>query len=184
MNIREKRVSHLSFLHPQRKETGAVFVEFLFILLLLLLPMIYLTVEASRAISEYKALVNQVRASVRYLSTKNASEGHIQAACFLKTGVFDCSTVTPLILPGYANLSIQITDSRLQTLNGVNTGIVPGGTHRFQQTSTPTDPFGSVVNLVTVQASGYQYTVITGPFQRFTTINFGPISATMRQVSG
>ena len=165
-------------------QTGAVFVEFLFVLILLLLPMIYLTIEASRAISEYKALVNQVRAAARYLSTMNAGEGHLRAACFLKTGVISCSSSTPMIMQGYTNLNIKITDSKLQTLNGANTNINPAGTHRFQQTSTSTDPFGSVVNLVTVEAAGYQYIPITSFLQGFTLINFGPISATMRQVSG
>ena len=177
----------LTFIKQQKKfsfQTGAVFVEFLFVLILLLLPMIYLTIEASRAISEYKALVNQVRAAARYLSTMNAGEGHLRAACFLKTGVISCSSGTPLIMPGYANLNIKITDSRLQTLNGANTNINPTDTHRFQQTSTSTDPFGSVVNLVTVEVTGYEYTLITSFLENFSSISFGPISATMRQVSG
>jgi len=184
MNVLKKNArAGVPATHP--RQTGAVFVEFLLVLLLVLLPMIYLTVEVSRAISQYKGLVNQVRASARYLSTKNSGQGHEAAICFLKTGAISCNVNTPLILPGYANLNVEITDSRLQSLNGVPvTGADPASTHRLQQTSTPTDQFGGAVNLVTVRISGYQYTVISGTLSGLTTINFGSISVTMRQVSG
>jgi Flp pilus assembly protein TadG len=51
------------------KQTGAVFIELAIVLPLLIFLMLA-AIDFSRAISEYKTIVNQAKSAARYLTTR------------------------------------------------------------------------------------------------------------------
>ncbi len=154
--------------------------------LALLLPLLlFLTlaaVEFSQAIAAYKVVVNQVRSATRHLSTKAPGTGHIEAECLLTNG--NPSSAKPCagstLLPGFSVGSFSVT-----VADAVNAPT----THRSQRTTADlTVTNASTINLVTVTATGYQHQLhfsafLSGIFGDTTSLTFGPISMTMRQIN-
>ena len=158
---------------------GVIFIELAVILpLLILLSLI--VVEASKAISEYKILVTQVRNAARYLSTKSPGTGRLEASCMVRTGKpnYPCSDVPLISGLNEASVTIAIYDA-----------INFPDTHRSQKTITGTSNINIVtINLVTVEVRGYQYQLNIGDFgygifSYADTLQFSPIAATMRQAN-
>ena len=157
------------------RQRGAVLIE-----LTLILPILILlglgVVEATLAISEYKAVVRQVRAAARYLTSQTPGSGREQAVCIVKTGdaVPTASCNGTKILRGFNDPMVTIA---------IRDRVSNPTTQKAQNTSA----YGSAVsiNLVTVRVSSYPYTPITGNFLKpifGTEIRFGEISVTMRQI--
>ena len=148
----------------RNKVQGAVAVE----MALLLIPLIILAVgvaEFGRAMYQYNTITKTVRDAVRMLSQHDPSDVSYstyisEAQCLVTTGSIDCST--PELLPG------------------LTTGMVSAAT------STKVTGSGSSINLVTVTVTGYTFNFVFNPLVFFgsadTSIPFGPIHATMRQI--
>jgi Flp pilus assembly protein TadG len=175
-----RRNRHAEFkTHHQRR--GAVLVE-LALLLPILLFLTLASVEFSQAIAAYKVVVNQVRSSARHLSTKAPGTGHTEAECLLTNGY--PSSPKPctgsLLLPGFSASSFSVT---------VADAINAPTSHRSQRTSADlTVTNATTINLVSVTASGYQHTLyfagfLSGVVGNATSLTFGPISMTMRQIN-
>lgn len=165
----------------QKKQSGAVLIELVFTLPVLIL-LIMGTLEFSKAISEYKVIVNQVRNAARYLSTKlptaptDSYSGIEQAKCIVKTGVPTSLCGSAYVLPGLATVQIDVENAATHP-----------ATHKAQST-TAAGLNGPAINLVTVTVSNYVYQLsfgqaILGGIQIGPQINFGPISTTMRQTN-
>ena len=160
---------------------GAVLVE-LALLLPLLLLLTLAAVEFSQAIAAYKVVVNQVRSATRHLSTKAPGTGLIEAECLLTHG--SPSSVKPCtgsaLLPGFSagNFGVAVSDA-----------VSAPTTHRSQRTTADlTVTSATTINLVTVTASGYQHQLhfagfLSGVVGDATSLTFGPVSMTMRQIN-
>lgn len=156
------------------RQRGAVLVELAMVLPVLLLVAIAST-EFAKAISEYKTVVNQTRVAARYLTAMAPGTGRAEAICLVRTG--QVSATTPCagtaLLPQLANVSVTVSDAQNQA-----------ATHKAQSASSGTTTIA--VNLVTVTVSGYEYQLMSGTFLSAitggATVQFGPISTTMRQV--
>ena len=159
-----------------RLDQGTVFIELAIILpLLILLSLI--VIETSKAISEYKIIVTQVRNAARYLTTKAPGTNRLEAACMVKTGLPISPCFDSPLLTGLDNSSVTIT---------VYDAINYPATHRSQKINTSQNTI--TVNLVTVEVRGYQYQLRFGAFSNeifsyADILEFAPISATMRQVN-
>lgn len=165
----------------QNKQRGAVLIELVFTLPFLIF-MIMGTIEFSKAISEYKVIVNQVRNAARYLSTKlptNPSDSYSgieQAKCIVKTGMPVSICGSDFVLPGLSTVQIDIQNAATHPV-----------THKAQNTASA-GLNGPAINLVTVTVSNYVYQLsfgqsILGSLQVEPAITFSPISATMRQTN-
>jgi Flp pilus assembly protein TadG len=158
---------------------GAVLVE-LALLLPILLTLTLVTVEFSQALANYKLIVNQVRSATRYLSTQAAGTGHAGAACLVTHGVISSSTPCPgaALLTGFGQSGFRVS---------VADAVNAPATHRSQRSSTDlTDSAATTVNLVSVTASGYRHQLrfaafLPGAESGASTLEFGPVSMTMRQ---
>ncbi len=171
---------HAAF-QKRRKSSGAVLVE-----LALLLPiLVFLTlasVEFSQAIAAYKVIINQVRNAARYLSTEAPGTGYTEATCLLTNG--NPSSAKPcsgsLLLAGFSASSFNVT---------VADAVNAPSTHSAQRTTADlTVTSATTINLVTVTASGYQHPLyfagfLSGVVGNATSLTFGPISMTMRQIN-
>ena len=165
--------------HPAN--SGAVLVE-LALLLPILLFLTLASVEFSQAIATYKVIVNQVRNAARHLSTRAPGTGYIEAECLLTHG--NPSSPKPcagsVLLPGFSAGSFRVT---------VADAINAPTTHRSQRTTADlTATSATTLNLVTVTATGYQHPLyfaglLSGVVGNATTLTFGPISMTMRQIN-
>lgn len=165
----------------RRQSGGAVLVE-LALLLPILLFLTLASVEFSQAIAAYKVIVNQVRSATRHLSTEAPGTGYTEAECLLTHG--NPSSTKPcvgsVLLPGFSASSFSVT---------VADAINSPATHRSQRTSADlTVTTATTINLVTVTASGYQHQLyfagfLSGVVGNATTLTFGPISMTMRQIN-
>ncbi len=160
---------------------GAVLVE-LALLLPILLFLTLASVEFSQAIAAYKVIVNQVRNAARYLSTEAPGTGYTAAGCLLTNG--NPSSAKPcagsVLLPGFSASSFSV---------GIADAVNTPTTHRSQRTSADlTVTSATTINLVTVTASGYQHPLyfasfLSGVVGDTTSLTFGPISMTMRQIN-
>jgi len=162
-----------AFAPNSRRQSGSVLVE-LAVVLPILIGLSLATLEFASAISEYKSIVNQVRIAARYLATKAPGQGHTQARCLAINGVEGSTSCTGVpIRSGFATATVTIRDASNAP-----------ATHRVQATSSGTG--AGVVNLVTVEITGFRHTLITGTFVsgmigNRASITFSPISVTMRQ---
>lgn len=159
----------------RHQASGVVFIE-LAAVLLFLIPLLLLTVDVSYALYEYQTIVKQVRAGARFLTVQppgditysgQALSQHAKASCIVRTSTLDCSH--PALLPQLANASMvsirdSVSDPALKTQS-----TQPAGTSQLATT----------VNLVEVRVDGYVHQLFKG----LTTINFGPVSSTMRQMN-
>lgn len=144
-----------------RKQRGVAAVE----LAILLIPLVLLAfgiTEFGRAIYQYDALAKASRDAVRFLSGQGPGDvNDISAAkCLAVYGNKAC-TGNPLA-PNLTTAMVTVCDSS-------------------NCSSHLNQPTGSgVINLVTVTVNGYPFTSLV-PFV-MPSMNFGPISTTMRQV--
>lgn len=146
------------------KMQGAVAVE----MALLLIPLIVLAfgvAEFGRALYQYNTVTKSVRDAVRLLSqhdsTDTAYSTHItEAKCLVVYGTTDCSG-SPL-------------------LSGLTTDMVSA------VTSTVKTDLGNTLRMATVTVTGYTFNFVFNPLvfggSSSSTIPFGPIHATMRQI--
>jgi hypothetical protein len=161
---------------------GGVLIE-LALILPVMLVFFFISYEMARILTEYKVVVAQAQIGARYLSTKLPGNGpHInEAKCLVRTGSLDCSSQP--ILPGFydGGADVQVNDAYYNLT----------GTQKSQPTSSGS---GSVrINLVTVTITGYRYNLTIpdllrgygdqGGFILPATVDFGKISATMRQTN-
>ncbi len=163
------------------RQGGAVLVE-LALVLPLLLFMLLATVEFTQALAHYQVLLKQVRTSARYLSTRAAGSGHVEAECLLRTGrpsaVMPC--LGPALLPGLGDAGVRV--AVLDALNAA-------ATHRAQLSSTDdTAAHAVTLNLVTVRLSGYRHRLVfagllTPATGGAATLDFGTLQLTLRQAS-
>jgi len=160
--------------HPFRKARGVAMLELAIILPLLLL-LAFGALEFALAISQYKTLAVQVRIGARYLSSRVPGDaiGRAEAICLVRTGQAGAAPCagTP-VLPGLATATVTVEDA------------ANSAAHKAQASDSST--YRVRVNLVTVKVSGFQYQPILGSFLSgltgASTITFGPVTATMRQV--
>ncbi|WP_394808543.1 TadE/TadG family type IV pilus assembly protein [Nitrosomonas sp.] len=148
----------------RNKMQGAVAVE----MALLLIPLVILAAgvaEFGRAMYQYNTVTKTVRDAVRLLSQHDADDiiysTHVsEAKCLVVHGSADCSGP--------------------ELLSGLTTGMVSVAT------SAMTTGSGNSINLVTVTVTGYTFNFVFNPLVFFgntdTSIPFGPIHATMRQI--
>lgn len=154
------------------KQTGAVFIELAIVLPLLIFLMLA-AIDFSRAISEYKTIVNQAKSAARYLTTRAPGSATAQGICIVKTSTSDCSNDNILANLDSATITIQDASS--------------SSSHAGQLTSQ-TSPSAVSINLITVTITNYEYNSIIngfnlGVFSIPASITFNPISVTMRQVN-
>lgn len=158
---------------------GAVLVELALVLPLLVFLMAA-TVEFSQALASYQVLLKQVRAAARYLSTRAPGSGHVEGECLLRTGLV--STALPcggaVVLPGLAASSVKVT-----VLDALNAP----ASQRAQRALVDGATGGAVsIQLVTVTLTGFRHPLALAALLRpatqgAATLDFGPVSMTLRQ---
>lgn len=153
------------------KQQGVAAIEFA----ILLIPMVIMAfgvTELGRALYQYNTLAKAARDAARYLSTQAPSPANdptkTKAACLAVYGTSDCSG-TPLA-PGLTTNMVSFCDA-----------VTCPATHQSQQTGSGT------IDLVTVTIGGTGANLTPYPFISLVpfvvpNINFGAISATMRQI--
>ena len=154
-------------------QSGAIFIE-LAISLPLLLFLMLAALDFSRAISEYKTLVNQAKSAARYLTSRAPGSATNEGICIVKTSTSYCSGT--ILLKNLDTASINIQDA-----------VSAPSSHSAQLTSG-TSTYAVSINLISVTISNYRYDSIIGGFSLGTysipaSINFNPIRVTMRQVN-
>lgn len=155
------------------KMRGTAIVEFA----IFLLPMLLLALgvaEYGRAMYQYNTLTKSVRDSARLLSQFNPADAGYPVAdakCLAVYGNTSC-TGSPLA-SGLTTAMVQVCDQE-------NSAACPGNTYANVATGHGT------INLVEVKITGYQFDFALNPLSLFgdtaTTIPFGNIHATMRQI--
>ena len=156
----------------QSKQMGAVFIELAIVLPILIFLMLA-AIDFSRAISEYKTIVNQAKSAARYLTSRAPGSANAQGICIVKTSTSDCSSGNILANLDSATINIQDASS--------------SASHAGQLTSQ-NSPSAVSINLITVTISNYEYNSIINGFNLGllsipASITFNPISVTMRQVN-
>jgi len=154
-----------------KRQRGVAAVEF-GILLIPLLMIAFGTTEFGRAIYQYNTLAKATRDATRFLSRHDSTAADYpvdEARCLVVYGK-DCngSTAVPLV-PGLTTDMVRICDRS-------NAANCPG------ESFSAVDTGSGVINLVKVKISGYQFTSLVPFVTGFTTITFGDIGTTMRQV--
>lgn len=149
-------------------------MEGLLWLSLVLLPLVAGVTEVSRALLDYRMIVQQVQLTARYLSTQEPGSGHAQARCLFLTGypASDCRQAPLREGFGTAGFELLIQDATNSPL------------HRAQRAGTAA-PAGGLVNLVTVTARGYRHRLVfipEGAVAQAAALGFAPIAATYRQM--
>lgn len=164
-----------------RLQLGGVLIE-LALILPVMLVFFFVSYEMARIVVEYKIVVNQVRVGARYLSTKLPGGGSqiTEAKCLVRTGSIDCSA--PPVAPGFYDGGVEVS---------IKDAYYNPSTHKAQSASSAS---GSVrINLVTVTVTGYRYNLTIPDELRYyadqqafllpATVDFGSVSATMRQMN-
>lgn len=154
---------------------GAVAVEFA-ILLIPMLLMVLGVVEYGRALYQYNTLAKAVRDSTRLLAQNNPADADYplaDAKCLAVYGHTCTSDVTPLV-PG-------LTTDMVYVCNPADSSACPGITYANVSTGS------GAINLVEVRIKGYVFDYRFNPAVFFvpssaTTLNFGDIHTTMRQI--
>jgi TadE-like protein len=154
----------------RRQQSGAALVELTIVLALFMVPLLMGLIEVSRLIYAYKTIVHQVHHTARYLSVQAPGQNWDFAKCLFKTGKLQSTCVDEdALLPGMKNVELTIEDAADSTSKrGISTG----------DTSYP-----SSVNVVTVTANKYPHQFIFSDLFSISSVIFGPVSATFRQVN-
>lgn len=173
MHRRASSPRHYAAHHP-RSQSGVALVESMLWISLVLMPLLLLMSETSRALADYRLIVQQVQTAARFLSTQEPGQGHAQARCLFLTGYPSVDCREPLLRSGFADVgfSLRIADASNQD------------DHRAQQAGI--EAGGTVlVNLVSVTASGYRHqplSAISASVSQLAVLGFAPIAATYRQM--
>lgn len=156
---------------------GAVAVEFA-ILLIPMLLMVFGVVEYGRALYQYNTLAKAVRDSARLLAQNNPTDADYPLADAKCLAVYGhnapcTSDETPLV-PG-------LTTAMVYVCNPADSSACPGTTYANVSTGS------GAINLVEVRIKGYVFNYWFNPAVFFvpnsaTTLNFGDIHTTMRQI--
>lgn len=153
----------------QRRQRGAVIVEFALVLIPLL-TMAFGISEFGRALYQYNTLAKATRDAARYLSTQapGNSNSRAVAACLAKYGKQNCTaTDQPLVLPWPDSAAVTICDA---ASSGPSCPLRYGGI-----------PTGSgTVDVVTVSITGFRFSSLVSFV--VPDITFGAIGTTMRQI--
>lgn len=155
---------------------GAVAVEFA-ILLIPMLLMVLGVVEYGRALYQYNTLAKAVRDSTRLLAQNNPTDTDYplaDAKCLAVYGKTGCSGSDVPLAPG-------LTTDMVYVCNPAGSSACPGTTYANISTGSGT------INLVEVRIKGYVFNYWFNPTAFFapnaaTTLNFGDIHTTMRQI--
>jgi Flp pilus assembly protein TadG len=153
----------------RNRQRGVAAVEFA-ILLIPLLVLAFGTSEFGRAIYQYNTLAKATRDAARFLSGHDSSSSEYPtdaAKCLAVYGNQSC-TGDPLA-PGLTTTMVSICDR-------TNSSGCPGEQYSAVDTGS------GVINLVKVKISGYQFTSLVPLATNFTSLGFGDIGTTMRQV--
>lgn len=152
----------LSVRHEQR---GAALVELTVVLTLFMLPVLFGVIEMGRLIYTYKTLVHQTHHTARYLSVQAPGENLILANCLFKTGNLQSTCVdSDALLPGFNSGTLELTIQN----GGISTG---DGTYPVS------------FNVVAVTVNKYPHKFIFSDLFNMSSMAFGPVSATFRQVN-
>ncbi|WP_194712494.1 TadE/TadG family type IV pilus assembly protein [Noviherbaspirillum soli] len=152
-------------------QRGVAAVEF-GILLIPLILIAFGTTEFGRAIYQYNTLAKATRDATRFLSRHDSTATDYplaDARCLVVYGK-PCTgdSGTPLV-PGLTTSMVKVCDRS-------NSSSCPG------ESFSAVDTGSGVINLVKVKIAGYQFTSLVPFVTGFTTITFGDIGTTMRQV--
>lgn len=148
---------------------GVVAVEFA-LLLIPLLTLVFGVAEYGRALFQYNTITKTVRDAARFLTQQNPSDANYplaEAKCLAVHGNTGC-TGSPLVS--------GLTIAMVKVCNPVNASDCPGGNYAAVATG-----FGAI-NLVEVRIVGYTFTSFVPFVSGVSTIVFGDIHTTMRQV--
>lgn len=156
---------------------GVAAVEFA----LLLIPMVLLVfgaVEYGRALYQYNTLAKAVRDSARLLTQHNPAGANYPLADAKCLAVYGHNA--PCTTPDETPLAPGLTTAMVFVCNPVDSSACPG-TYANVSTGSGT------INLVEVRIKGYVFNYWFNPIVFFvpsaaTTLNFGDIHATMRQI--
>ena len=155
----------------RNRQQGVAAVEF-GILLIPLLLIAFGTSEFGRAIYQYNTLAKATRDATRFLSRHDSSAADYpvaEAKCLVVYGKPCAGDAAKPLVPGLSASMVQICDRS-------NASACPGESFSAVETGS------GVINLVKVKISGYQFTSLVPFVTGFTTITFGDIGTTMRQV--
>jgi Flp pilus assembly protein TadG len=149
-------------------QRGIAALEFAFMAMFVMIPLVLGIWQLGKAISEYDTLVKAVRDGARYLTLYQPGTHAAAARCIVTHGNVDVTTgscVGNLLLPNLATATITICDA-----------VACPGTHANVDISG----IGRV-NLATVTISNFRYLSWVPSF--LADITFSPISNTMRAPS-
>jgi Flp pilus assembly protein TadG len=148
-------------------QRGVALVEFAITVIPLLITVFGIT-EFGRAIYQYDTLAKAARDAARYLSTQAPGDANAiaRAQCRAVYGNVNCTGQA--LAPGLTLAMVNVCDA-----------VSCPGSHQSQG-ATP------VINMVTVTIGGanqpYTFTLVAPYVLDVASFDFGPISATMRQV--
>lgn len=127
-------------------------------------------VEFGRLMFQYNTLAKTVRDSARFLSIQNPSDPNYPAATARCLAVHGNPTCTgDALVPG-------LTTAMVVICNPVDSTACPGESYAAVETGYGT------VNLVEVRVTGYQIQAYLPGLTNLTSLVFGDIGVTMRQV--
>lgn len=155
-----------------RPQSGAALVELTLVLALFMVPLLMGLVEAGRLIYTYKILVHQAHHTARYLSAQAPGQNHAMALCLFKTGQAQSTCLaSEALLPGFNEaqfvLTIEDASNNAAKKNMANLASSPS----------------SHMNVTTVTARAYPYTFVFYDLFGASSLSFGPVSASFRQVN-
>lgn len=169
------RAPNLAVCRRRSRARGVAAIEYA----LLLIPLVTLCfgiAEYGRAIYEYNAVAKAVREAVRVVAQANPADATYPAAAAKCLAVYGNTTCAgnPLV-PGLTTDYVSVCDR----VNFAGCTGAAGSDYGNVATAVGT------INLVEVRISGFAFPLIGLPFlgNTGTTMTFGPIHATMRQVS-
>ena len=152
-------------------QKGVAAVEF-GILLIPLILIAFGTTEFGRAIYQYNTLAKATRDATRFLSRHDSTATDYpvnDARCLVVYGRLCAGDSGVPLIPGLTTSMVKICDRN-------SASSCPG------ESFSAVDTGSGVINLVKVKISGYQFTSLVPFVTGFTTITFGDIGTTMRQV--
>lgn len=153
-------------------QSGAALVELTVVLALFMVPLLLGLVEAGRLIYTYKILVHQTHHTARYLSVQAPGQNHPTALCLFKTGqVQSTCLASDALLPGFNDPSFVLTIEDASN-----------NASKKSMANAASSP-NSHINVTTVTATAYPYTFVFSDLFGASSLSFGPVSASFRQVN-
>jgi Flp pilus assembly protein TadG len=138
------------------------------ILMIPMLLFVFGIAEGGRALFTYNTIAKSTRDGTRYLSSLEPGTGREAAACLVVYGKPSCTDDDSPLVPGLATGNVTVCDA-------VNCP----ATHHLAPVDGNGGPATGVMNIVTVTVTGFRPELFIGV--TMPSIEFGPISTTMRQ---